>query len=150
MSFPKYFYHKDLDAFYRAGGAAYPLAIHSQEDEDALEPGWCENPVDAANFAREAIDAVNSLPDGSTADDAIKLLQVLEESAAKEAAIKEEARVAAMEAELLDLLAADEAANAKLAADKAEADAAIEKLLQADRDAFKASQATVAVTGDSK
>jgi len=51
-TFPVTLYHKDTDAFVRSQHSEYPIVVQTQEDFDALEPGWCEDPVEAAEFGK--------------------------------------------------------------------------------------------------
>lgn len=50
MKFPARLYHALTEAHLRSGHAEYPIVITSQEDLDALEFGWCEDPVEAAEY----------------------------------------------------------------------------------------------------
>jgi hypothetical protein len=51
--YPIKMYHRDHEAFVRSGREQYPIVVHNQEEADALEPGWCADPVAAAEWVAE-------------------------------------------------------------------------------------------------
>ena len=53
MKFPCRLYHKDEAVHKASGYPMYPITVQSKEEYDGLAPGWCEDPVDAANFGTE-------------------------------------------------------------------------------------------------
>jgi hypothetical protein len=53
MKFPCRLYHKDEHVHRASGYPMYPIVVQSEEEFNGLAPGWCEDPVDAANFGTE-------------------------------------------------------------------------------------------------
>lgn len=141
--FPKFLYHADHDAFVRTSQTEYPIRISTQEELDALEPGWCEDPVEAANFATPR------LADGES--------QRLADLAAQRALARaEEVRLAAeQEAERKKYYAEQEAKDleARIEAEKAKAiaDAPTVEVKSTTQDAVaRAMAASRSAGGDSK
>lgn len=50
MRLPVRLYHRDVEAHTRSQHPEYPIIVHTEEEVNALEPGWCEDPIDAAQF----------------------------------------------------------------------------------------------------
>ena len=69
MDYPVKMYHRDTEAHVRSGHSEYPIIVHSEEDHAALEPGWCADPVEAAEWVASHV--VGEQRDGAATTDAV-------------------------------------------------------------------------------